>query len=142
MLPGSTQPAWPLPALQEGQFLLPGFIDTHLHAPQYAYTGTGTHIPLMEWLDTVRGSTLHLPLPLLDNRPWPAGSCLRMQWRFTAALTLCALQLTFPTESSFKDNADLARDVYTKVWRGAHALCRTCKVLCCNPPCISDMCGT
>lgn len=63
--------------LQEGQFLLPGFIDTHLHAPQYAYTGTGTHIPLMEWLDT----------------------------------------LTFPTESSFKDNADLARDVYTKLIR-------------------------
>ncbi|KAL4422640.1 hypothetical protein ABPG75_008837 [Micractinium tetrahymenae] len=61
--------------LQEGQFLLPGFIDTHLHAPQYAYTGTGTHIPLMEWLET----------------------------------------LTFPTESSFRDQLDLARDVYSKV---------------------------
>lgn len=47
------------PAVQEGQFLMPGFIDTHLHAPQYAYTGTGTHIPLMEWLDTVRA----LPRP-------------------------------------------------------------------------------
>ncbi len=48
-------PPLTLAAVQEGQFLLPGFIDTHLHAPQYAYTGTGTHIPLMEWLDTVRG---------------------------------------------------------------------------------------
>lgn len=32
------------------QFLLPGLIDTHIHAPQFVYTGTATDIPLMEWL--------------------------------------------------------------------------------------------
>ncbi|KAI9312634.1 guanine deaminase, isoform CRA_b [Dichotomocladium elegans] len=32
------------------QFLLPGFVDTHIHAPQIAYAGTGTDVPLMDWL--------------------------------------------------------------------------------------------
>ncbi|EKX54139.1 hypothetical protein GUITHDRAFT_156924 [Guillardia theta CCMP2712] len=30
--------------------LVPGFIDTHIHAPQYSYTGTATDLPLMDWL--------------------------------------------------------------------------------------------
>eukprot|EP00656_Telonema_subtile_P020664 TRINITY_DN21744_c0_g1_i1.p1 TRINITY_DN21744_c0_g1~~TRINITY_DN21744_c0_g1_i1.p1 ORF type:complete len:458 (+),score=71.60 TRINITY_DN21744_c0_g1_i1:85-1458(+) len=36
------------------QFLAPGFIDTHIHAPQYSYTGTATDKPLMGpdgWLE-------------------------------------------------------------------------------------------
>ncbi|XP_070545812.1 guanine deaminase-like isoform X2 [Ptychodera flava] len=37
--------------LKDGQFLIPGFIDTHIHAPQYVFTGTGYDLPLMEWLD-------------------------------------------------------------------------------------------
>ena len=28
-----------------------GFIDTHIHAPQYQFTGTAADRPLMEWLD-------------------------------------------------------------------------------------------
>uniref|UniRef100_A0A7S2WD95 Guanine deaminase n=1 Tax=Mucochytrium quahogii TaxID=96639 RepID=A0A7S2WD95_9STRA len=36
--------------LTETQILIPGFIDTHLHAPQYSYTGTATDLPLMQWL--------------------------------------------------------------------------------------------
>ncbi|GLC60250.1 hypothetical protein PLESTB_001590700 [Pleodorina starrii] len=36
--------------LQAGQYFLPGFVDTHVHAPQYQFTGTGTDEPLMEWL--------------------------------------------------------------------------------------------
>lgn len=32
-------------------FLTPGFMDLHLHAPQYVFTGTGTDRPLMEWLN-------------------------------------------------------------------------------------------
>jgi guanine deaminase len=38
--------------LSPTQFLLPGFIDTHCHAPQYAFTGTGTDLALFEWLNT------------------------------------------------------------------------------------------
>uniref|UniRef100_A0A0G4F276 Amidohydrolase-related domain-containing protein n=1 Tax=Chromera velia CCMP2878 TaxID=1169474 RepID=A0A0G4F276_9ALVE len=30
------------------EFLTPGFIDLHIHAPQYSYTGTATDKPLME----------------------------------------------------------------------------------------------
>ncbi|KAI8084841.1 uncharacterized protein BX664DRAFT_337908 [Halteromyces radiatus] len=33
------------------QFILPGFIDTHIHAPQYPFTGTCTDLPLTEWLN-------------------------------------------------------------------------------------------
>jgi guanine deaminase len=44
--------AWasvPRTKLRPGSFLVPGFVDTHTHAPQYAFTGTG-RIPLLEWL--------------------------------------------------------------------------------------------
>ncbi|TPX65316.1 guanine deaminase [Spizellomyces sp. 'palustris'] len=32
--------------------LLPGFIDTHIHAPQYPFSGTGYTLPLLTWLTT------------------------------------------------------------------------------------------
>lgn len=38
--------------LSPAQLLLPGFIDTHCHAPQYAFTGLGTNLPLFDWLHT------------------------------------------------------------------------------------------
>ncbi|XP_070566705.1 guanine deaminase-like isoform X1 [Ptychodera flava] len=37
--------------LNEGQFLIPGFVDTHFHAPQYPYTGTGMDLQLLGWLE-------------------------------------------------------------------------------------------
>ncbi|KAG6834225.1 hypothetical protein H0H93_011058, partial [Arthromyces matolae] len=37
--------------LPNGSFLIPPFIDLHLHAPQFLYQGTGLHLPLMQWLD-------------------------------------------------------------------------------------------
>lgn len=33
------------------QFLVPGFVDTHIHAPQYPNSGTGYDKQLLEWLD-------------------------------------------------------------------------------------------
>ena len=36
--------------LGEFEAILPGFIDVHLHAPQYSFTGTATDMPLMDWL--------------------------------------------------------------------------------------------
>ena len=38
--------------LKEGQYLLPGFIDLHIHAPQWGQSGTALDIPLHEWLNT------------------------------------------------------------------------------------------
>lgn len=38
--------------LTEGQYLLPGFIDLHIHAPQWAQSGTALDIPLHQWLNT------------------------------------------------------------------------------------------
>eukprot|EP00903_Cladosiphon_okamuranus_P022459 g20657.t1 len=35
-----------------GKLIMPGFIDGHAHAPQYAYRGTGMDLPLLQWLET------------------------------------------------------------------------------------------
>ena len=45
----------PVTTLPSHSFLVPGLIDTHIHAPQFAYTGTATDRPLMGpdgWLET------------------------------------------------------------------------------------------
>ncbi|XP_052784467.1 guanine deaminase-like [Mya arenaria] len=38
--------------LKKGQFLCPGFVDTHLHAPQYPNCGKGLDMGLLDWLQT------------------------------------------------------------------------------------------
>lgn len=38
--------------LTSDQFLLPGFVDCHIHAPQYPNIGLGLDIPLLRWLNT------------------------------------------------------------------------------------------
>lgn len=37
--------------LQKNQLLIPGLIDTHIHAPQYCFCGCGLDLPLLEWLE-------------------------------------------------------------------------------------------
>ncbi|XP_003383532.1 PREDICTED: guanine deaminase-like [Amphimedon queenslandica] len=37
--------------LETSQFLMPGLVDTHIHAPQYKFTGTGYDLQLLDWLD-------------------------------------------------------------------------------------------
>ncbi|KAG0349936.1 hypothetical protein BG005_010525 [Podila minutissima] len=39
--------------LNDDQFIIPGLIDTHIHAPQYSYCGNGHDISLLQWLDTL-----------------------------------------------------------------------------------------
>ncbi|KAJ5273028.1 hypothetical protein N7478_008153 [Penicillium angulare] len=50
---GYAPDVFPVKYLQRGQFLCPGFVDTHNHAPQYAQRGVGRGITLMDWLNTV-----------------------------------------------------------------------------------------
>ncbi|XP_017104668.2 guanine deaminase [Drosophila bipectinata] len=38
--------------LSDYQFLMPGFVDCHIHAPQYAQVGLGLDMPLLDWLNT------------------------------------------------------------------------------------------
>jgi guanine deaminase len=42
-----------LRVLKHGEFLIPGFIDTHNHAPQWTQRGTGRGRLIMDWLSTV-----------------------------------------------------------------------------------------
>lgn len=34
------------------EFFMPGLVDTHIHAPQYSFTGTRVDLPLLQWLTT------------------------------------------------------------------------------------------
>ncbi|MED6243178.1 hypothetical protein ATANTOWER_016209 [Ataeniobius toweri] len=36
--------------LDQHEFLMPGMIDTHIHASQYSYAGTALDMPLLQWL--------------------------------------------------------------------------------------------
>uniref|UniRef100_H0YRD9 Guanine deaminase n=1 Tax=Taeniopygia guttata TaxID=59729 RepID=H0YRD9_TAEGU len=36
--------------LSKHEFLMPGLVDTHIHAPQYSFTGTRVDLPLLQWL--------------------------------------------------------------------------------------------
>lgn len=38
--------------LTDGQYFFPGFVDLHVHAPQWAQAGTALDIPLNDWLNT------------------------------------------------------------------------------------------
>jgi guanine deaminase len=39
-----------LETLPDETFVLPGFVDLHIHAPQYPQLGTALHVPLEVWL--------------------------------------------------------------------------------------------
>ncbi|WP_106768801.1 guanine deaminase [Paenibacillus faecalis] len=59
--------------LKEGQYFLPGFIDLHVHAPQWAQSGTALDIPLYDWLNTYtfplesKFSDLHFAQKVYDD---------------------------------------------------------------------------
>lgn len=42
----------PITTLSDTQFLLPGFIDCHIHAAQYPNIGLGLDMPLLQWLES------------------------------------------------------------------------------------------
>ncbi|OJJ43937.1 hypothetical protein ASPZODRAFT_18716 [Penicilliopsis zonata CBS 506.65] len=50
---GYAPDVFPVKYLARGQFLCPGFVDTHNHAPQWAQRGVGRGRNLLDWLDTV-----------------------------------------------------------------------------------------
>ncbi|XP_063608766.1 guanine deaminase-like [Penaeus indicus] len=37
--------------MTQSQFLMPGFVDTHIHAPQFPNNGIHLDLPLLDWLD-------------------------------------------------------------------------------------------
>ena len=36
----------------KNEFLLPGFVDSHIHASQFPNAGIGLDLPLLQWLET------------------------------------------------------------------------------------------
>ncbi|KAI0005998.1 guanine deaminase [Russula compacta] len=43
----------PLVSLRHGEFVLPGFVDTHTHAPQVPNIGSGQQYELLDWLQQI-----------------------------------------------------------------------------------------
>ena len=43
----------PVTGLDEHQFIVPGFIDTHVHAPQFSMRGLGQGLHILDWLDQI-----------------------------------------------------------------------------------------
>ncbi|KAL6863322.1 hypothetical protein ACO1O0_003571 [Amphichorda felina] len=43
----------PITHLSPGQFLIPGLVDTHNHAPQWAMRGRGQGMHILDWLDAI-----------------------------------------------------------------------------------------
>ncbi|MBR4725597.1 MAG: amidohydrolase family protein [Lachnospiraceae bacterium] len=37
----------------DNKIITPGFVDLHVHAPQYSYRGLGMDLELLDWLDTI-----------------------------------------------------------------------------------------
>ncbi|KKA28461.1 hypothetical protein TD95_002574 [Thielaviopsis punctulata] len=52
-VPPSFSPPAPVHVLQPGEFLIPGFVDTHNHAPQWPMRGIGQGLHILDWLDQV-----------------------------------------------------------------------------------------
>ncbi|KAK4101796.1 guanine deaminase [Parathielavia hyrcaniae] len=48
-----TGPAAIVHRLASGRFLVPGFVDTHNHAPQWAQRGLGQGMHILDWLDAI-----------------------------------------------------------------------------------------
>ncbi|KAJ6597045.1 hypothetical protein DFH09DRAFT_905111 [Mycena vulgaris] len=40
-------------SLRDGEFIMPGFIDTHTHAPQVPNLGSGQQYELLDWLENI-----------------------------------------------------------------------------------------
>jgi guanine deaminase len=50
---GYAPDVFPVKYLRRGEFLCPGFVDTHNHAPQWTQRGMGRGISLIDWLNNV-----------------------------------------------------------------------------------------
>lgn len=50
---GYAPEVFPVKRLRRGQFLCPGFVDTHNHAPQWTQRGVGRGQSLIDWLNQV-----------------------------------------------------------------------------------------
>lgn len=50
--PAPSRSSYELVHLGPHQFMIPGFIDTHTHAPQHSNLGVGLQMELLDWLET------------------------------------------------------------------------------------------
>lgn len=51
--PSPSYPNYVYRIIPKTEFMIPGFVDTHTHAPQYSNIGVGLQYELLEWLDKV-----------------------------------------------------------------------------------------
>lgn len=97
-----------------GRFLLPGFVDCHAHAPQYAFTGSCIDLPLLEWLETYTFPTERR----FEDVEYARGVYMRCVARHVLnGTTTCSYFGTIHLESS-KLLVDVVRRYGQRAWVG------------------------
>ncbi len=61
-----------------GSLIIPGLVDLHLHAPQYAFRGLGMDLELLDWLNT-------RAFPEEKKKPTPNGPTASLYWHCKTA---------------------------------------------------------
>jgi guanine deaminase len=120
-----------LVTLADGQYLLPGLVDLHVHAPQWPQLGKALHLPLYDWLqqytfplearyddlDFARANYASLVTNLLANGTTTAayyGSVHLEATRLLAEIALASGQRAIVGKVAM-DNADQCPDYYRDV---------------------------
>ena len=79
----------PVRRIPPGDFLIPGFVDTHNHAPQWPMRGLGQGLHILDWFGKITFPT-KLSLPILYMPAMP----LRAAWMDLFATGLRLLHTT------------------------------------------------
>jgi len=100
--------------LGPSRLLIPGFVDAHVHAPQYGFMGLGVGLPLLQWLDKYtfpfesRFSDLEFAKEMYE------AACAR---HLRHGTTFCSYFATIHVEAT-KELTRIARDMGQRVYVG------------------------
>ncbi|RKP06801.1 guanine deaminase [Thamnocephalis sphaerospora] len=100
--------------LKDSQFLLPGFVDTHIHASQYANAGNGLDLQLLDWLNEYT-----FPEEARFQDPAYAAQIYRRVVTHTLRTgTTCAAYFATIHKEATEKLVDVMRDMGQRGWVG------------------------
>ncbi len=102
----------------DDQFLLPGLVDLHIHAPQWPQLGKALHLPLQDWL---MNCTFPLEAKFEDVEFANAVYQSLVQTLLANGTTSAVYFATIHAESTFR-LAEICRDLGQRAWVGRVAM--------------------
>jgi hypothetical protein len=105
-----------------GDFLIPGFVDTHNHAPQWPMRGLGQGLHILDWLGKITfPSKLSLPILYMPARPlraaWMGSFAKGLRLLHTTVLAMLRQRVSLLMYALPKDNA---RWLASVIWTAMH----------------------